>query len=182
MKLQYTQRLKDFHKNPCPICTPGYHVELRKRGKLLHTKGKISGKFLPQTSPRFYTIRILRGCQLWQCTSQQWWSQTVECGHTSQTASYYDWGNLCHMVATNNACSNTGRYKFSKYELQNPTYFENNPKGADNFESCRTNPIIKLFSYFSQARKKSCRIERYIISHILTARKSAGGRYRLSGR
>ena len=134
-KLQYTQRLKDFHKVPCPICTPGYHVELRKRGKLLHTKGKISGKCLPQTSPRFYT-RILRGCQLWQCTSQ-WWSQTVECGHTSQTASYYDWGNLCHMVATNNACSNTGRYKFSKYELQKPTYFQ-----------------IPLFSRFLIFRKK----------------------------
>ena len=81
-KLQYTQRLKDFHKVPCPICIPGYHVELRKRGKLLHTKGKISGKFLPQTSPRFYTIRILRGCQLWQCTSQ-WWTRCLVRSHIS---------------------------------------------------------------------------------------------------
>ena len=110
------KRSKAFNKVPCPICTPGYHVELRKKGKLLHTKGKISGKILPQTCPRFYN-RILCGCQSWQCTSQQWWSQTVVCGHTSQTASYYDWGNLCHMVATNSACSNTGRYKFSKYDL-----------------------------------------------------------------
>ena len=108
-----------------------------KEGNFYTQRAKLAEKFchrrLHVSTPGYY-VGVSYGSALLNG------EHAVECGHTSQTASYYDWGNLCHMVATNNACSNTGRYKFSKYELQKPTYFENTPQGADNFESCRTFP------------------------------------------